>query len=285
MYLFYMKKLILSLFIFYTYSSIASVSNLCNQIDQKFKEYNWGNSNCNSYNYKHELKTFKNNPLIYSEFKGTKINNKNILILCGVHGDEITPIKFCFDALKLVKENNFVNNIMIAPIVAPEGFLTKRPTRTNGKGVDVNRNFPTEDWNRDALKKWKLRYKGSKRRFPGHEAGSEIETVFQMNLIEDFKPDLIISVHSPLTFIDYDGPFFDNDGKIHFGKEILKALSMKSKDYRIKDYPVYPGSLGNYAGKERKIPTYTLELPSSDPSKHKKYWDMFKESLIYLFNN
>lgn len=58
-------------------------------------------------------------------------------------------------------------------------------------------------------------------------------------------------------------------------------MSKKANGYRVKNYPFFPGSLGNYAGNERKIPTYTLELPSSDNRNHKKYWKMFRESIDF----
>ena len=34
---------------------------------------------------------------------------------------------------------------------------------------------------------------------------SEQETYFQVNLIKRYMPSKIISVHAPLTIIDYDG--------------------------------------------------------------------------------
>jgi protein MpaA len=41
----------------------------------------------------------------------------------------------------------------------------------------------------------------------------------------------------------------------------------------------FPGSLGNYAGQERGIPTLTLELPSADPKKAPDYWNIFKTGM------
>ena len=79
--------------------------------------------------------------------------------MCGVHGDEITPIKFCFDLIEDLNNNPQIigeNNIVIvAPIVNPDSFFKKKPTRTNARGIDINRNFPTKDWHKQALKLWK----------------------------------------------------------------------------------------------------------------------------------
>ena len=213
------------------------------------------------------------------------------LILCGVHGDEVTPIKFCFDLIKHLQslEHPWDRDLVaIAPIVTPDSFFKRRPTRTNYRGVDINRNFPTKDWKKDALRLWKRRYRKDPRRYPGKKSLSEHETVFQVNLIKRYRPPKIISVHAPLTILDYDGPELGTGG-IYLASnanKLLKKMSDSAKGYKIKNYPFFPGSLGNYAGNERGIPTYTLELPSSDYTKHRKFWKRFRESLdLAIFKN
>jgi protein MpaA len=62
-------------------------------------------------------------------------------------------------------------------------------------------------------------------------------------------------------------------------------MSQKASGYQVKKFPYYPGSLGNYAGQERKIPTYTVELPSSDPAQSKEYWDLFRESIVHALDS
>jgi protein MpaA len=264
-----------------SFSSQAS-DDFCKLIDNSFLKYNWGISNCKDYNFKTYNKSFNNTDIVFTEIGDSQL--ETVIIMCGVHGDEITPIKFCFDVLKN-KESYKKYRIVIAPLVAPDSFFSEKPSRTNANGVDVNRNLPTKDWDKFALKKWKHNHKEDKRRYPGPYANSEIETKFQVYLIEKFKPKMIISVHSPLTLFDYDGPQIDTMGETHFGPMLLDIMSKKSKNYQVKDYPYYPGSLGNYAGYERKIPTFTLELPSSDYTKHQVYWDMFKDAINFALNN
>ncbi|MCK5286717.1 MAG: hypothetical protein KAJ59_02785, partial [Thermodesulfovibrionia bacterium] len=46
------------------------------------------------------------------------------------------------------------------------------------------------------------------------------------------------------------------------------------------DFCFYPGSLGNYAGNEKKIPTYTMELPTTKPSKAYDYWSALRFALM-----
>lgn len=281
------------------------VETFCNKTQKKFAHWGWGLSRCKSFQWNHVRDSFLGDPLMWVTFGKEKEvlslpkEKRNVtMILCGVHGDEITPVKFCYDILHYLyqlqvnetQDKNFDDKlIVVAPIANPDSFFRKRPTRTNYRGVDINRNFPTRDWNGKALSLWKKRYRRDKRRYPGKKAMSEPETYFQVNLIKRYQPSRIISVHAPLTILDYDGPTLStkalpdhNHGVVAMNAMyLLEQMSKKASGYRIKNYPFFPGSLGNYAGNERHIPTYTLELPSSDNRNHKKYWKMFKTSIDY----
>jgi protein MpaA len=274
-----------------------AILKLCHKLDEKFNHYGWGKSNCTSFDWNHIRNSVQGDPLAWTVFgdvgleSSSEFKEKDVtIIMCGVHGDEVTPIKFCFDIMyylrelyndKEMREHDFKNKIVIvAPLVNPDSFFKARPTRFNARGIDVNRNFPTKDWMRDARKYWITKLKKDKRRNPGLNAGSEPEVVFQINLIKRYGPDKIISVHAPLTMLDYDGPSSIVTGvdgaKAH---ELLIQMSKDASDYKIENYPFFPGSLGNWAGKERDIPTYTLELPSSDASKSTEYWRLFKSAM------
>lgn len=270
------------------------VRKYCEELDTKFRHWGWGRSGCEKYQWNHVRNSIQGKPLVWKVFgeeDSNESNGKNItLVMCGVHGDEITPIKFCFDIMEhldQVERGVYEGRaeladklIIVVPLVNPDSFLRRYPTRANARGVDVNRNFPTEDWDSEALKIWTKRFKKDQRRYPGRQALSEPETLFQVNLIKRYNPSKIISVHAPLTILDYDGPTFQKD--LDVGKRannLLMQMGQLAKGYRIMNYPFFPGSLGNYAGNERNIPTYTLELPSSDNRKHKEYWTRFKEAI------
>jgi protein MpaA len=266
------------------------VLNYCKKMDDYFKKYSWGESQCEKYSWHHVRSSFLGNPIVWyvfgDESKLTKKTNTTF-IECGVHGDEITPIKFCFDLMEDIKNNPKVvgdNLIVIAPLVTPDSFFKIKPTRTNAKGVDVNRNFPTKDWNKSAIKLWKSRYRSDKRRYPGAHAQSEQETIFQVNIIKRYNPNKVISVHSPLTLLDYDGPTFTkNNGKA--AKQLLISMSDKAGKYKVSNYPFFTGSLGNWAGNERNIPTYTLELPNSDWHKTDRYFNLFKDAIHHAIQH
>lgn len=274
-----------------------ALSKYCNKLDISFKKYRWEKSDCENFDWIHVRNSVQGDPLPWIVFGDASdegqasFKQKDVaIIMCGVHGDEITPIKFCFDIMSYLKtvyadpEANkvFANKIVIiAPLVNPDSYFKARPSRVNARGVDVNRNFPTKDWASDARRLWMSSFRKDKRRNPGLKASSEPEVVFQMNLIKRYGPDKIISVHSPLQMIDYDGPGTVIIGNLDGNKahELLSRMSKDAADYRIEDYPFFPGSLGNWAGKERDIPTYTLELPTSDPSKSVQYWTQFKSAI------
>lgn len=274
-----------------------AMTTFCHKLEGQFKKYGWDKAECESYEWISYRNSVLGDPLTWTVFGDASDEEKPSfklkdvsIIMCGVHGDEITPIKFCFDIMEYLRttyadpelKKEFTNKIVIvAPLVNPDSFFKMRPTRVNARGVDVNRNFPTRDWSRDARRLWISHFRKDKRRNPGVTASSEPEVVFQMNLIKRYGPDKIISVHSPLTMLDYDGPNAVVDGFVDGAKahELLIQMSKDASDYKIENYPFFPGSLGNWAGKERDIPTYTLELPTSDPAKSTQYWKLFKTAI------
>ena len=267
------------------------VKAYCDKTDRHFAKYRWGKSTCHDYTWHHVRDSHWGNPIVWFVFgdeSKRKVPEMNItLVMCGVHGDEITPVKFCYDLMEDLRRNPKLigNNIVIvAPLVAPDSFFKDRPTRTNARGVDVNRNFPTKDWADNAKSLWKSRYGSDPRRFPGKYALSEQETIFQVNLINLYRPNKIISVHAPLTLLDYDGPAFTQKKGL-VAKKLLEEMSGLAGKYKISDYPFFTGSLGNWAGNEMKIPTYTLELPNSDWHKTDRYYGMFRSAIHHAIQH
>ncbi len=260
----------------------------CDEVNAKFRHFGWYSIICNPKRWKIHDHSSKGNPLIYQEFglndsdNGGPVN----LVLCGVHGDESVGVYQCFH---LVREILFDNpslskeiKIVVAPIVNPDGFFAN--TRQNANGVDLNRNLPTEDWDRLSYTGWSQNRRDP-RKFPGKESGSEIESRFLTYLINRYKPDKIISFHSPLGFLDFDGPgdqkYYNLVRIEHRAKYLGLNIEANTKRFlSLVDFPFFPGSLGNYAGNERKIPTYTVEFKSSDPSRGHKYWSAVRFAIV-----
>jgi protein MpaA len=170
-----------------------------------------------------------------------------ILLVGGIHGDELTSASIVFRWLQWIEEaDSAQHHWRVIPVANPDGLLGSPPQRMNANGVDLNRNFPTPDWHRDAHAYWASKTKRDPRRFPGKEAASEPETRWLNEQIESFKPDLIVSVHAPYGILDFDGPARQPR---RFGSLSLNRLG------------IYPGSLGNYGGVHKNMPVITIELP------------------------
>lgn len=192
-------------------------------------------------------------------------NFKNILVIGVFHGDEPQG-KFLIE--QYLKENNDTRLLFI-PCLNPDGMAQN--TRTNANGVDLNRNFPTKNWGQNLGDNATCDDKNSGY-YGGKSAGSEIETQFLIDTINEFRPETILTLHAPYKVVNYDGP----------AKEIADKIS-KIINYPVESsigYPT-PGSFGTYAGIERQIPVITLELDEECPVEDlikpvHKIFDLFK---------
>jgi len=182
--------------------------------------------------------------------------NKKLLIIGVFHGDEFQGEYFINSYLKK-KNTPQKNEVHYIP------RLNKNNVRTNLRGVDLNRNFPTKNW----IKSERNDY------FGGDEPNSEYETKFLVDLIDKEKYDAIITIHSPYKTVNYDGPAED------LARKIQKFLGYKiTSDI---GYPT-PGSFGTYCGVERKIPTVTIEIDEHEDMKVLN--DKFSKLFEYLEN-
>lgn len=177
----------------------------------------------------------------------SQTKNMRVLVIGGIHGDEWTSISLVFHWLNWIPEGGAPNiNWRIVPLANPDGFYSRPSTRTNANGVDLNRNFPTPDWSTTAKRYWVTRTNMNPRRNPGPSAASEPETQLIVQHIEQYKPDIILSLHAPFGLIDFDGP--NKKLPLRFGMLPVRRLG------------VFPGSMGNYAGVHLNLPVVTVEL-------------------------
>lgn len=179
-------------------------------------------------------------PIVAHDFGHQNIAAPRVLILGGVHGDEIEGV-VCARGLLAEFIQNFPYKLRLTliPEVNPEGVLLK--TRGNANGVDLNRNLPTKDWSPEAK---------TPRYQPGPKPLSEIENQVLVSELKD-RPKLIISLHSWEPVLNINGDCLPE----------AQVLS-KHTGYKIDTdigYPT-PGSLGTYAGLENHIPTLTYEI-------------------------
>jgi len=187
-------------------------------------------------------------PIYHLDKLGKNIKAKNILVLSLIHGDEIGAGALGRYWFERIQEIDPRNTWRIIPVLNPDGV--EKRTRTNGSGVDLNRNFPTTDWEAKAVDYWKKEAKSSPRKYPGEKAASEPEVNCVLNHIADFKPQFVISIHTPLNVLDYDGPQVRPPNYSYLPWRRLGN---------------FPGSLGRYLWVENHIPVLTTELKNDLP--------------------
>ena len=175
-----------------------------------------------------------------------------VLVIGGIHGDEMSSSAVVFHWIRLAStppaDMPQPVHWRFIPTLNPDGFFARPPKRVNANGVDLNRNFPTPNWNRDATTYWEKRTKRDPRRWPGKKPLSEPESRFLNAQMDSFKPNLIVSIHAPYGVLDFDGPSVPPS---KLGRLYLDQVG------------IYPGSLGNYGGIHRRVPVVTVELPSA----------------------
>ena len=203
------------------------------------------------------VKTKENNTISLLETQNISYD-KTILIIGVFHGEEPQGNYLINEFLK-TDLSEIKNKLYIIPCLNPDGMA--RNQRQNSNGIDLNRNFPTKNWELTNKKEY----------FGGTKAGSEIETKFMMEVLANYNFDAILSIHAPFRIVNYDGP----------------AKTLAEKISKITGYPVQsdigyptPGSFGNYAGVERQIPTITLELPEN--VSNEELWIVNKPVFEYL---
>lgn len=261
-------------------TSPSSIRPFLEALELQCIEYGWADIKPDKIKWECHRTTQRKYPLVFTQFGSSK--KDCILFLGAVHGDELSTVYVLLKLAHHIKDNSTLFKdkcIIIAPLVNPDGFFSKPSKRVNVNGVDINRNFPTKDWHSVAIQEWENKYYRNSRYCPGKKPGSEQETLFQIALIKRFKPQKILSVHSPLGFYDFDGPSSDLDSFERW----LERIS-RDTNHPLKKYGYFPGSLGNYAGHERDIFTLTLELPSSDPAKGKEYFRKFQTPILKFIN-
>lgn len=248
------------------------IRSWCNSVSKSFSDLKWKLEPCMAINWQIGGQSVLNRPLIYADFGDPRAENTT-LIFATVHPDEVTPLYLGMKLVNWVKQREselIKTRVVIAPLVNPDGFFTHTRTRVNAHGVDINRNFGTKDWKGKTLH-------GNKRRDPGKEPNSEPETRFQVELINRVRPQKILTIHAPLNVKDWDGP--SPLLLSQFPKEYVQECDRLRRKLQAKTTGYFPGSLGNYAGHERGIPTLTLELPSADAGKADHYWNQFSQGI------
>lgn len=188
-----------------------------------------------------------------------------MLFIGGVHGDEPEGVRLAEDFLSWIqgsyKLKRELHPWILIPNINPDGFKNKE--RTNGRGVDLNRNFPSKDWSPEAK---------SPRYSPGPAPASEPEVKALVELIKKEKPKLIVHFHSWEPCVVYSGA----QGR-KWAESIAQFAGYEAREDI--GYPT-PGSLGQFGALDLNIPVICVEAKAGDVLE--ELWPRFGRGLALL---
>ena len=137
------------------------------------------------------------------------------VVMGQMHGDE--PAGPLVVLNRLLKADPIPNcALWLVPTMNPDG--RRRGTRTNARGVDLNRNWPSRTWVRQG--------KGT-RYWSGPRPASEPETRAMLRFFKRVEPRTVISLHQPLYSVDFSG------GDRWVTKWLSRNLGLPTSDIQI----------------------------------------------------
>ena len=170
-----------------------------------------------------------------------------LLVFAAIHGEEPETTYALSRALRQLAEPSEHCAVVLA--ANPDGLI--RGTRGNARGVDLNRNFPSRDWQPNAVThRSTMEDPSDVLLSPGESAGSEPETQALMALIKDLAPKAVVALHAPLACID-------DANSSPLGQRLAQRTGMPL--VRDVGYAT-PGSFGSWGG-DNGIPVVTYEFP------------------------
>jgi len=190
---------------------------------------------------------------IYGEFLGE--GPKKIVMVASVHGNEWVGTPLLLYLQHHVLQNPELlkgKTIILIPMLNPDGWVDDM--RSNRRRVDLNRNFPSNNYGRGLT---------------GEHPLSEPESRILYAIIEKYKPQLIVGIHQPFVCVDYDGKEVE---------ELAKTMAKLSK-LPLRKLGVRSGSMGAYV--RDKSPLITLEMHYNDHNlPMPKLWEKYGQTLL-----
>ncbi len=178
-------------------------------------------------------------------------------IMATIHGNEVAGTPLVRRLSWYLRENPAMlagRKVVLMAVANPDGMVYG--SRYNAKGVDLNRNFQAAN---------RINNKQS-----GMTALSEPEARIIRQIIQQYEPDRIVTIHQPLNCIDYDGP--------------ARMLAERMGQYcalPVKKLGARPGSLGSYAGVTLGIPIITFEMTQADSELNSQaIWRKYGRALL-----
>ncbi|HPI67256.1 MAG TPA: M14 family zinc carboxypeptidase [bacterium] len=218
---------------------------------------------------------------------GNKGLEEKILFVGGIHGNEVGTVKlahYIINYFSLVK--NFKSTLYVIPCLNPDGYnqALKNPDyahrgrigRANSRGVDLNRNFPTPNFQSEGEWGFGVNYSDEKIKIYGGEfGGSESETQALINFIKQENITNLIMLHNAGQDVVYNN-----------GDEVAKnwaEIYQEFTKFKIRTDLNYSGGAAEWA-KEKNIHYLTVEGSSRWGSDWRKQKQAIKKIVDVIGN-
>ena len=187
----------------------------CPEINQKIDWFSIGQSVNGA-----QIKCYKINEMESKEY-GLNNNNNNLLIVGGIHGNEVGTVKLAnkiinyFNSTKVpvgglepTKDVSWCRTkFFVIPVLNIDGYMKAitnpdyshrgKIGRFNANNVDLNRNFPTENFQSKSVWKTGKNYsENNKEVFCGEYGASELETQALIKFIQEKGIKNLIMLHN-----------------------------------------------------------------------------------------
>jgi hypothetical protein len=174
----------------------------------------------------------------------------------GIHGNEpssTTLMRSWINQLEASPARYAGKRILVVPAINPDGLAAG--TRANARGVNLNRNFPTDTWTRSI--------KDTDGNHPdggGEKPLSEPEALALANLSKQYRPRLMLSFHAIGSLVVGDPGGYSEAYAAKYASIVgyKNSTSNGAADFNYEITGTYEDWTYRYAG----IPSMVLELSS-----------------------
>lgn len=168
-----------------------------------------------------------------------------IVVVGEMHGDEPAGRRVVKALTRMTPPAGTA--VWVIPTMNPDGHA--RRTRTNARGVDLNRNFPTQWRAQDA----------NTREWSGPRAASEPETRAVMGFLESVQPTAVLSFHQPFGVVD-----ITHSPAREAGRAVARWMGLPARPVDCSG--PCRGTLTEWVTEELNAIALTVELPATVPS-------------------
>lgn len=223
----------------------------------------YGISGQSSWRYNGRMSCYTISTIGYSA-QGRAINayhfggsGSSVVYTGAIHGNEVST-KYLMDRwIQEIDANPgripANKRIIVVPAINPDGLA--RGTRVSSRGVDLNRNFATSDWQKDVQHVNGQPFPGG-----GGESGmSEPETKVIAGFISQQRPELVLSYHSVANLVISNGAGQANARASQYAS--MSGYRLSPGDGSEFGYAI-TGTADSYYGEVLGVPSLVIELGS-----------------------